>query len=235
MRERQASVRVLQERSRRAVPDARPEVRKGYTGTGGKGGVVPDTRAKAADPERPVYTGTGSKPVNAPDIQAQRVERPGYTGTGSKTGERPDIQARAARARPDIRSGGKSGERPRFTGTGLTEGRESRKQAGRTAKVYRRRKRYQDGSREFGAGETGGRTYSRSYAGAEDLGAGKGRDSSFGRNGGGAGGRRAAREAAAADPAAAEIKRRRKLIIVFIILEILFLWEQGFTGMRRIR
>ena len=79
----------------------------------------------------------------------------------------------------------------------------------------------------MGAGETGGRTYSRSYAGAEDLGAGKGRDSSFGRNGGGAGGRRAAREAAAADPAAAEIKRRRKLIIVFIILEILFLLGTG--------
>ena len=79
----------------------------------------------------------------------------------------------------------------------------------------------------MGAGETGGRTYSRSYAGAEDLGAVKGRDSSFGRNGGGAGGRRAAREAAAADPAAAEVKRRRKMIIVFIILEIIFLLGTG--------
>ena len=183
--------------------------RPGYTGTGGKGGARPGyTGTGSGSGERPVYTGTGSK----------TGEHPGYTGTGSKTGERPGYTGAGGRSserprftgdRPDGRpgvSGSRPGERPRYTG----EGKGARTAAG-----------------NLGAGETGGRTYSRSYAGAEDLGAGKGRDSSFGRNGGGAGGRRAAREAAAADPAAAEIKRRRKLIIVFIILEILFLLGTG--------
>ena len=183
--------------------------RPGYTGTGGKGGARPGyTGTGSGSGERPVYTGTGSK----------SGERPGYTGTGSKTGERPGYTGAGGRSgerprftgdRPDGRpgvSGSRPGERPRYTG----EGKGTRTAAGNS-----------------GAGETGSRTYSRSYAGAEDLGAGKGRDSSFGRNGGGAGGRRAAREAAAADPAAAEIKRRRKLIIVFIILEILFLLGTG--------
>ena len=78
----------------------------------------------------------------------------------------------------------------------------------------------------MGAGETGGRTYSRSYAGAEDLApvrAGIRLSEGTGRS------RRpqGSQEAAAADPAAAEIKRRRKLIIVFIILEILFLLGTG--------
>ena len=183
--------------------------RPGYTGTGGKGGARPGyTGTGSGSGERPVYTGTGSK----------TGEHPGYTGTGSKTGERPGYTGACGRSgerprftgdRPDGRpgvSGSRPGERPRYTG----EGKGTRTAAG-----------------NLGAGETGSRTYSRSYAGAEDLGAGKGRDSSFGRNGGGAGGRRAAREAAAADPAAAEIKRRRKLIIVFIILEILFLLGTG--------
>lgn len=183
--------------------------RPGYTGTGGKGGARPGYKGTGSGSgERPVYTGTGSK----------SGERPGYTGTGSKTGERPGYTGAGGRSgerprftgdRPDGRpgvSGSRPGERPRYTG----EGKGTRTAAGNS-----------------GAGETGSRTYSRSYAGAEDLGAGKGRDSSFGRNGGGAGGRRAAREAAAADPAAAEIKRRRKLIIVFIILEILFLLGTG--------
>ena len=196
--------------------------RPGYTGTGGKGGARPGyTGTGSGSGERPVYTGTGSKTGEHPGYTgtgSKTGERPGYTGTGSKTGERPGYTGAGGRSgerprftgdRPDGRpgvSGSRPGERPRYTG----EGKGTRTAAG-----------------NLGAGETGSRTYSRSYAGAEDLGAGKGRDSSFGRNGGGAGGRRAAREAAAADPAAAEIKRRRKLIIVFIILEILFLLGTG--------
>ena len=170
--------------------------------------------------ERPGYTGTGGKGGARPGYTGTvsgSGERPVYTGTGSKTGERPGYTGAGGRSgerprftgdRPDGRpgvSGSRPGERPRYTG----EGKGTRTAAG-----------------NLGAGETGSRTNSRSYAGA-DLGASKGRDSSFGRNGGGAGGRRAAREAAAADPAAAEIKRRRKLIIVFIILEILFLLGTG--------
>ena len=157
-------------------------------------------------PERPGYAGAGGN----------NGARSGYTGTGSASGERPVYAAgksvdrpRFTGDRPDGRpgiSGSRPGERPRYTG----EGKGARPAAG-----------------NLGAGGTGGRTYSRSYAGAEDLGAGKGRDSSFGRNGGGAGGRRAAREAAAADPAAAAVKRRRKMIIVFIILEIIFLLGTG--------
>ena len=196
--------------------------RPGYTGTGGKGGARPGyTGTGSGSGERPVYTGTGSKTGEHPGYTgtgSKTGERPGYTGGGSKTGERPGYTGAGGRSgerprftgdRPDGRpgvSGSRPGERPRYTG----EGKGTRTAAG-----------------NLGAGETGSRTYSRSYAGAEDLGAGKGRDSSFGRNGGGAGGRRAAREAAAADPAAAEIKRRRKLIIVFIILEILFLLGTG--------
>ena len=196
--------------------------RPGYTGTGGKGGARPGyTGTGSGSGERPVYTGTGSKTGEHPGYTgtgSKTGERPGYTGTGSKTGERPGYTGAGGRSgerprftgdRPDGRpgvSGSRPGERPRYTG----EGKGTRTAAG-----------------NLGAGETGSRTYSRSYAGAEDLGAGKGRDSSFGRNGGGAGGRRAAREAAAADPAAAEIKRRRKLIIVCIILEILFLLGTG--------
>ena len=157
-------------------------------------------------PERPGYAGAGGN----------NGARSGYTGTGSASGERPVYAAgksvdrpRFTGDRPDGRpgiSGRRPGERPRYTG----EGKGARPAAG-----------------NLGAGGTGGRTYSRSYAGAEDPGAGKGRDSSFGRNGGGAGGRRAAREAAAADPAAAAVKRRRKMIIVFIILEIIFLLGTG--------
>lgn len=157
-------------------------------------------------PERPGYAGAGGN----------NGARSGYTGTGSASGERPVYAAgksvdrpRFTGDRPDGRpgiSGSRPGERPRYTG----EGKGARPAAG-----------------NLGAGGTGGRTYSRSYAGAEDPGAGKGRDSSFGRNGGGAGGRRAAREAAAADPAAAAVKRSRKMIIVFIILEIIFLLGTG--------
>lgn len=157
-------------------------------------------------PERPGYAGAGGN----------NGARSGYTGTGSASGERPVYAAgksgdrpRFTGDRPDGRpgiSGSRPGERPRYTG----EGKGARPAAG-----------------NLGAGGTGGRTYSRSYAGAEDPGAVKIRDSSFGRNGGGAGGRRAAREAAAADPAAAAVKRRRKMIIVFIILEILFLLGTG--------
>lgn len=157
-------------------------------------------------PERPGYAGAGGN----------NGARSGYTGTGSASGERPVYAAgksvdrpRFTGDRPDGRpgiSGSRPGERPRYTG----EGKGARPAAG-----------------NLGAGGTGGRTYSRSYAGAEDPGAGKGRDSSFGRNGGGAGGRRAARDAAAADPAAAAVKRRRKMIIVFIILEIIFLLGTG--------
>ena len=183
--------------------------RPGYTGTGGKGGARPGyTGTGSGSGERPVYTGTGSKTGEHPGYTgtgSKTGERPGYTGAGSKSGERPRFTGDRPDGRPGV-SGSRPGERPRYTG----EGKGARTAAG-----------------NLGAGETGGRTYSRSYAGAEDLGAGKGRDSSFGRNGGGAGGRRAAREAAAADPAAAEIKRRRKLIIVFIILEILFLLGTG--------
>ena len=158
-------------------------------------------------PERPGYAGAGGN----------NGARSGYTGTGSASGERPVYAAgksvdrpRFTGDRPDGRpgiSGSRPGERPRYTG----EGKGARPAAG-----------------NLGAGGTGGRTYSRSYAGAEDPGAVKVRDSSFGRNGGGAGGRRAAREAAAADPAAAAVKRRRKMIIVFIILEIIFLLGTGF-------
>lgn len=157
-------------------------------------------------PERPGYAGAGGN----------NGARSGYTGTGSASGERPVYAAgksgdrpRFTGDRPDGRpgiSGSRPGERPRYTG----EGKGARPAAG-----------------NLGAGGTGGRTYSRSYAGAEDPGTVKVRDSSFGRNGGGAGGRRAAREAAAADPAAAAVKRRRKMIIVFIILEILFLLGTG--------
>ena len=157
-------------------------------------------------PERPGYAGAGGN----------NGARSGYTGTGSASGERPVYAAgksgdrpRFTGDRPDGRpgiSGSRPGERPRYTG----EGKGARPAAG-----------------NLGAGGTGGRTYSRSYAGAEDPGAVKVRDSSFGRNGGGAGGRRAAREAAAADPAAAAGKRRRKMIIVFIILEIIFLLGTG--------
>ena len=183
--------------------------RPGYTGTGGKGGARPGyTGTGSGSGERPVYTGTGSKTGEHPGYTgtgSKTGERPGYTGGGSKTGEHPGYTGDRPDGRPGV-SGSRPGERPRYTG----EGKGTRTAAG-----------------NLGAGETGSRTYSRSYAGAEDLGAGKGRDSSFGRNGGGAGGRRAAREAAAADPAAAEIKRRRKLIIVFIILEILFLLGTG--------
>ena len=183
--------------------------RPGYTGTGGKGGARPGyTGTGSGSGERPVYTGTGSKTGEHPGYTgtgSKTGERPGYTGAGGRSGERPRFTGDRPDGRPGV-SGSRPGERPRYTG----EGKGARTAAG-----------------NLGAGETGGRTYSRSYAGAEDLGAGKGRDSSFGRNGGGAGGRRAAREAAAADPAAAEIKRRRKLIIVFIILEILFLLGTG--------
>ena len=183
--------------------------RPGYTGTGGKGGARPVyTGTGSGSGERPVYTGTGSKSGERPGYTgtgSKTGERPGYTGAGSRSGERPRFTGDRPDGRPGV-SGSRPGERPRYTG----EGKGTRTAAG-----------------NLGAGETGSRTYSRSYAGAEDLGAGKGRDSSFGRNGGGAGGRRAAREAAAADPAAAEIKRRRKLIIVFIILEILFLLGTG--------
>ena len=183
--------------------------RPGYTGTGGKSGARPGyTGTGSGSGERPVYTGTGSKSGERPvytGTGGKTGEHPGYTGAGSKSGERPRFTGDRPDGRPGV-SGSRPGERPRYTG----EGKGARTAAG-----------------NLGAGETGGRTYSRSYAGAEDLGAGKGRDSSFGRNGGGAGGRRAAREAAAADPAAAEIKRRRKLIIVFIILEILFLLGTG--------
>ena len=173
---------------------------------GGERPVYTGTGGKTG--ERPGYTGTGSKSGERPGYAGaggKTGERPGYTGAGSKSGERPRFTGDRPDGRPGV-SGSRPGERPRYTG----EGKGARTAAG-----------------NLGAGETGGRTYSRSYAGAEDLGAGKGRDSSFGRNGGGAGGRRAAREAAAADPAAAEIKRRRKLIIVFIILEILFLLGTG--------
>ena len=183
--------------------------RPGYTGTGGKGGARPGyTGTGSGSGERPVYTGTGSKTGEHPGYTgtgSMTGERPGYTGAGGRSGERPRFTGDRPDGRPGV-SGSRPGERPRYTG----EGKGTRTAAG-----------------NWGAGETGSRTYSRSYAGAEDLGAGKGRDSSFGRNGGGAGGRRAAREAAAADPAAAEIKRRRKLIIVFIILEILFLLGTG--------
>lgn len=157
-------------------------------------------------PERPGYAGAGGN----------NGARSGYTGMGSASGERPVYAAgksgdrpRFTGDRPDGRpgiSGSRPGGRPRYTG----EGKGARPAAG-----------------NLGAGGTGGRTYSRSYAGAEDPGAVKVRDSSFGRNGGGAGGRRAAREAAAADPAAAAVKRRRKMIIVFIILEIIFLLGTG--------
>ena len=183
--------------------------RPGYTGTGGKGGARPGyTGTGSGSGERPGYTGTGSKTGERPGYTgggSKTGERPGYTGAGGRSGERPRFTGDRPDGRPGV-SGSRPGERPRYTG----EGKGTRTAAG-----------------NLGAGETGSRTYSRSYAGAEDLGAGKGRDSSFGRNGGGAGGRRAAREAAAADPAAAEIKRRRKLIIVFIILEILFLLGTG--------
>ena len=183
--------------------------RPGYTGTGGKGGARPGyTGTGSGSGERPVYTGTGSKTGEHPGYTgtgSKTGERPGYTGAGGRSGERPRFTGDRPDGRPGV-SGSRPGERPRYTG----EGKGTRTAAG-----------------NLGAGETGSRTYSRSYAGAEDLGAGKGRDSSFGRNGGGAGGRRAAREAAAADPAAAEIKRHRKLIIVFIILEILFLLGTG--------
>ena len=182
----------------------KPAGRPGGT-AGGRPGY---TGTGSGSGERPVYTGTGSKTGEHPGYTgtgSKTGERPGYTGAGGRSGERPRFTGDRPDGRPGV-SGSRPGERPRYTG----EGKGTRTAAG-----------------NLGAGETGSRTYSRSYAGAEDLGAGKGRDSSFGRNGGGAGGRRAAREAAAADPAAAEIKRRRKLIIVFIILEILFLLGTG--------
>ena len=178
-------------------------------GTAGGAGERPGyTGTGGKGGARPGYTGTGSGSGERPvytGTGSKTGERPGYTGAGSRSGERPRFTGDRPDGRPGV-SGSRPGERPRYTG----EGKGTRTAAGNS-----------------GAGETGSRTYSRSYAGAEDLGAGKGRDSSFGRNGGGAGGRRAAREAAAADPAAAEIKRRRKLIIVFIILEILFLLGTG--------
>ena len=207
-----------------AGPSSGSGARPRYAGVGdaertpgipGKNGGMRSTYAGERMPERPVSgegkTGqrprfAGEKPAGRPGGTAGGAgERPGYTGAGGRSGERPRFTGDRPDGRPGV-SGSRPGERPRYTG----EGKGTRTAAG-----------------NLGAGETGSRTYSRSYAGAEDLGAGKGRDSSFGRNGGGAGGRRAAREAAAADPAAAEIKRRRKLIIVFIILEILFLLGTG--------
>ncbi len=142
-------------------------------------------------------------------------QRPRFTGentagrsgyAGGRQGERPRFTGDGPDGRPGI-SGSRPGERPRYTG----EGKGTRTVSG-----------------SLGDGETNGRTYSRSYGRAEDLGAGKDRDSSMGRNGGGTGGRRAAREAAAADPAAAEVKHRRKMIIAFIILEVIFLLCIGF-------
>ena len=208
--------------------------RPGYTGTGGKGGARPGyTGTGSGSGERPVYTGTGSKSGERPGYTgtgSKTGERPGYTGTGSKTGERPGYTGAGSKTgeRPGYTgAGGRSGERPRFTGD-RPDGRPgvSGSRPGERPRYTGEGKGTRTAAGNLGAGETGSRTNSRSYAGA-DLGASKGRDSSFGRNGGGAGGRRAAREAAAADPAAAEIKRRRKLIIVFIILEILFLLGTG--------
>ena len=209
--------------------------RPGYTGTGGKGGARPGyTGTGSGSGERPVYAGTGSKSGERPvytGTGGKTGERPVYTGAGSKSGERPGYAGAGGKTgeRPGYTgAGSKSGERPRFTGD-RPDGRPgvSGSRPGERPRYTGEGKGARTAAGNLGAGETGGRTYSRSYAGAEDLGAGKGRDSSFGRNGGGAGGRRAAREAAAADPAAAEIKRRRKLIIVFIILEILFLLGTG--------
>ena len=209
--------------------------RPGYTGTGGKGGARPGyTGTGSGSGERPVYTGTGSKSGERSGYTgagSKTGERPGYTGGGSKTGERPGYTGTGSKTgeRPGYTgAGGRSGERPRFTGD-RPDGRPgvSGSRPGERPRYTGEGKGTRTAAGNLGAGETGSRTYSRSYAGAEDLGASKGRDSSFGRNGGGAGGRRAAREAAAADPAAAEIKRRRKLIIVFIILEILFLLGTG--------
>ena len=169
--------------------------------------------------ERPGYAGTGGK----------SEARPGYTGTGGGSGERPGYAGTGGKsgARPGY-TGGKSGDRPRFTGD-RPDGRPgiSGSRQGERPRYTGEGKGARPAAGNLGAGETGGRTYSRSYAGAEELGVVKGRDSSFGRNGGGAGGRRAAREAAAADPAAAEVKHRRKMIIVFIILEIIFLLGTG--------
>ena len=169
--------------------------------------------------ERPGYAGTGGK----------SGARPGYTGTGGGSGERPGYAGTGGKsgARPGY-TGGKSGDRPRFTGD-RPDGRPgiSGSRQGERPRYTGEGKGARPAAGNLGAGETGGRTYSRSYAGAEELGVVKGRDSSFGRNGGGAGGRRAAREAAAADPAAAEVKHRRKMIIVFIILEIIFLLGTG--------
>ena len=169
--------------------------------------------------ERPGYAGTGGK----------SEARPGYTGTGGGSGERPGYAGTGGKsgARPGY-TGGKSGDRPRFTGD-RPDGRPgiSGSRQGERPRYTGEGKGARPAAGNLGAGETGGRTYSRSYAGAEELGVVKGRDSSFGRNGGVAGGRRAAREAAAADPAAAEVKHRRKMIIVFIILEIIFLLGTG--------
>nr|WP_304053135.1 LCP family protein [Enterocloster clostridioformis] len=169
--------------------------------------------------ERPGYAGTGGK----------SEARPGYTGTGGGSGERPGYAGTGGKsgARPGY-TGGKSGDRPRFTGD-RPDGRPgiSGSRQGERPRYTGEGKGARPAAGNLGAGETGGRTYSRSYAGAEELGVVKGRDSSLGRNGGGAGGRRAAREAAAADPAAAEVKHRRKMIIVFIILEIIFLLGTG--------
>ena len=195
--------------------------RSGYTGTGGGTGARSGhTGTGSGTGARPAYTGTGGRTGAHPrytgtgGAAGERSgytgtgsgtgARPGYTGTGGKTGERPRFTGDRPDGRPGV-SGSRPGERPRYTG----EGNGARTAAG-----------------NLGAGETGGRTYSRSYAGAEDVGAGKGKDASFGRNKA-AGGRRAAREAAAADPAAAEVKHRRKMIIVFIILEIIFLLGTG--------
>ena len=194
--------------------------RPGYAGTGGKSEARPGyTGTGGGSGERPGYAGTGGK----------SEARPGYTGTGGGSGERPGYAGTGGKsgARPGY-TGGKSGDRPRFTGD-RPDGRPgiSGSRQGERPRYTGEGKGARPAAGNLGAGETGGRTYSRSYAGAEELGVVKGRDSSFGRNGGGAGGRRAAREAAAADPAAAEVKHRRKMIIVFIILEIIFLLGTG--------
>ena len=191
--------------------------RAGYTGTGnGAGARAGYTGTGGGSGERAGYKGMGSVPgarAGYPGTGNGSGARAGYTGTGSgageraayaggKSAERPGFTGDKPDGRPGI-SGSRMGERPRYAGEGNGAG---------TA------------AGNLGAGEAGSRTYNRSYGRGEDLGAGKGRDTSFGRSGGGSGGRRAA---AAADPAAAEVKHRRKVIITLIILEIIFLLLTG--------
>lgn len=140
VRERQASVRGLQERSRRAVPDTQPEGPVSAPDTQAqeaRAERVPDTRAQAADlVNAPYIRAQAARAVSAPFIQAQEarpVNAPDIQARAARAVSVPDMRAQAARPvnAPDIRArAARAVNAPDSPGTGLTEGRESQ-EAGR--------------------------------------------------------------------------------------------------------